>query len=235
MSKQNNFVILSDLHFPFQDEMAVNASLVFIKERQPKTIVLDGDVVDFYDLSRFDKNPSRINCLQLELDMVKEFLTKLREASPKSEIIYIIGNHEDRLRKYIWQHNELSSLEALTLDNLLGLNELGIKLVKNYQLGKYLITHGTVVRKFSGYSAHGEQDLNDCSGISGHTHRLGNYYKTTPTTEYEWFENGCLCQKEAEYMDHYPNWQQGFSYGIIEGDNSQIYSIHLTKDYKVLF
>ena len=178
----NRFVVLSDIHFPYQDNKALNAVYSFLKDKEINTIVLNGDILDMYDVSSFDKDPSRINSLQQELNLAYKFFKKLRELQPKAKIVFIRGNHEYRIERYLRKHPELFSLDALKLPNLLRLSEFDIGYEeKAYKLGNLKITHGSVVRKFSAYSAHAEMDKNDCSGISGHVHRLGCYYKQTPS------------------------------------------------------
>lgn len=75
-----------------------------------------------------------------------------------------------------------------------------------------------MVRKFSGYTARGELEKHDSSGISGHTHRGGVYYYKTPERYLAWFESFCLCDLNPEYVQE-PNWQQGFLYGYVEKDS----------------
>lgn len=132
--------------------------------------------------------------------------------------VAITGNCS-RLERYLKKHPELYSLDVLKLPNLLGLQEFDIEYAdKYYKLGSLKITHGSIVRKFSGYTAHAEMDKNDCSGISGHTHRLGAFYKKTPSRYLAWFEGGCLCDINPEYVDN-PDWQQGFINGAIDKDS----------------
>lgn len=215
----NRFVVLSDIHFPYQDNKALNAVYSFLKNKEINTIVLNGDILDMYDVSSFDKDPSRINSLQQELNLAYKFFKKLRELQPKAKIVFIRGNHEYRIERYLRKHPELFSLDALKLPNLLRLSEFDIGYKdKAYKLGNLKITHGSVVRKFSAYSAHAEMDKNDCSGISGHVHRLGCYYKQTPSRYLAWYESGCLCDIHPEYIDE-PNWQQGFLYGYVDKDS----------------
>ena len=61
---KNKFVVISDIHFPYQDDKAIKAALDFIKTNPVDTIILNGDILDFYDVSSFDKDPDRINSLQ---------------------------------------------------------------------------------------------------------------------------------------------------------------------------
>lgn len=166
---KNKFVVLSDIHFPYQDDKAIKAALNFIKTNPVDIIILNGDILDFYDVSSFDKNPDRVNSLQKEIDMATKFFKKLRTIKPNARIVFIKGNHEYRLERYLKKHPELYSLDALKLPNLLDLKKYNIEYSdKGIKLGSLKIIHGTIVRKFSGYTARAEMEKNDCSGISGH-------------------------------------------------------------------
>lgn len=225
----NKFVVLSDYHAPFQDKEAEKAVFSFLKSRDIDTIILNGDILDFYDVSSFDKDPNRINSLQKELDISYRFFKKLRTLKPEAKIVFIKGNHENRIERYLKKHPELFSLDALKLPNLLRLAEFDIGYEpKAYKLGSLKITHGSIVRKYSGYTAKAELEKNDCSGISGHSHRLSAYYYKTPSRYLAWYESGCLCDINPEYADN-PNWTQGFIYGWVNKDSYSIVPIPIIK------
>lgn len=216
---KNKFIVISDIHYPFEDKKAIKAMLQFIKLHKVQTIILNGDILDMYDVSSFDKSPERINSLQKELNKAKALFKELRRILPEAEIVFVKGNHEFRLERYLMKHPELFSLDCLKLPKLLGLDEFDIKYYdKHYKLGPLKITHGSVVRKFSAYTAHAEMDKHDTSGISGHTHRLGVFYKQTPSRYMAWYESGCLCDIEPEYVNS-PDWQQGFIYGYVDKES----------------
>lgn len=90
---KNKFVVISDIHFPYQDDKAIKAALDFIKTNPVDTIILNGDILDFYDVSSFDKDPDRINSLQEEINMAEKFFKKLRTIKPDARIVFIKGNH----------------------------------------------------------------------------------------------------------------------------------------------
>jgi len=94
-------VLLYDIHFPFHSIPALNVALDEINERQPDCIYIGGDMLDFYQLSRFQKDPRRRSFSQ-ELEMGKKFFQILRELSPNSDIIYQLGNHEERFENYMY-------------------------------------------------------------------------------------------------------------------------------------
>lgn len=166
---KNKFIVLSDIHFPYQDDKAIKAVYKFLEQHLVDTIILNGDILDFYDVSSFDKDPSRINSLQKEIDMANKFFSQLRKRH-SGRIIFIGGNHDaDRLERYLKKHPELYSLNALKIDRILNLNEYGIDFYRDeFRLGSLKIIHGDMVRKFSAYTARGELEKHDTSGISGH-------------------------------------------------------------------
>lgn len=216
---RNKFIVISDIHYPYHDTKAIKCVLDFIKDKDIDTIILNGDILDFYDVSSFDKDPDRVNSLQKEIDMSTKFFKKLRTIKPDARIVFIKGNHEYRLERYLKKHPELYSLDALKLPNLLDLKKYNIEYSdKGIKLGNLKIIHGDMVRKFSGYTARGELEKHDSSGISSHTHRGGVYYYKTPERYLAWFESFCLCDLNPEYINE-PNWQQGFLYGYIEKDS----------------
>lgn len=209
--KKELLVRLNDLHFPFEDTQVVNLQLKFCKLTQPDIIVID-EWHDFYPLSRFDKNPKHVEDLQMELDIVENYIGKLRKNCPKARIILLDSNHLDRLRKYLWgDARALHSLRALDIEQLLNLEKHRIEFKKNWTHHGVLFKHGTVVRKFSAYSGKGEFEKENVSGVSGHTHRLGLYFHTTRAGMRFWIESGCACRLDPEYIDGVPNWQNGFS------------------------
>jgi len=206
-------VIFNDTHHPFQDKKTCSMLIDFIAREQPKSIIAAGDILDCYKISRFNKDPNRKLSFQDEIDECYEFLGEVRRvAGDKCEITYIEGNHEARLQRYLWSSaTELSSLECLTIDGLLWLDELGIKYCNSVDKGKFHIYHGSLVRQEAGYTAKAEFLKNGCSGITGHTHRDAKYTKRTRGGHFVWYENFCLCDLDAEYINGVANWTQGWS------------------------
>lgn len=218
-SDEIKIVTISDLHVPFHNMDFIKLFIEFLKGYQPDNIILNGDIVDFYDLSHFDKNPKRIGVLQKELDVVNGILRLIRLSCPKSQIVYIEGNHEDRLRKFLWKNPSISSLRDLKLERLLRFSEIGnIRLAEEYDIRGMKFTHGSLVRKHGSYSAKAEYEKYLQSGASGHTHRLGLYNKTTNGRTDEWVETGCGCLLRPEYIKGCPDWQNGFLITHIVGD-----------------
>lgn len=224
-------VFISDIHAPFQDESAIRATISFIKYWKPTELIFMGDVVDFYAISRFIRNPDRANKLQEELDVAHTILKRFCLAAPKAKKTFLKGNHEYRLQKYLWSNApELSNLRSLTVPEQLHLNDLGIEYIENGKITRNgtVIKHGNVVRKFAGYSAKGEFENCGISGVSAHTHRLGQYFHTHEGGMFTWIECGCLCDMNAEYMEgKVANWQHGFGIGFYKNSGSTRFNVGL--------
>ena len=222
--KTKKVLVTSDYHVPYLDKRAYKIMKSFAKDYKPDIFIINGDLVDFYRLSRFDKNPDRKTTVSDEIHLAREYLEDLRKALGKKTKIYFVGgNHEQRLQRYLWNNPELADLDELRIDNLLHLKELKIKYVPvdgdywsqdngHLVLGNVLITHGdnrlngASISKYSGYSIKntilGGTQMNT---IIGHCHRLNHFFHTTPYGTLQGLEGGCLCQKTGT-----ANWQQGF-------------------------
>jgi hypothetical protein len=210
-------VFIPDLHAPYIDTLAFHVALAFLRFFKPHVVFVMGDVVDFYQISKFVKNPSRLMQLQDDLDVAQDALSRIRKAAPQARIYFIKGNHEERLNKFLWTRAaELVSLRDLTVEHLLGLDKFRMTYVKNglMEYRGIIVKHGTTVRKHSGYTATAELDESWISGVSAHTHRLGHVYKRNASGVYGWVESGCLCDLNPEYAEgRTMNWQHGLVWG----------------------
>lgn len=166
--RYEKYVIIPDYHAPYEDFRALHAVYDFIGDYKPDHVIMLGDHVDFYALSKFDKNPERILSLQEELDVLHYHLNELRKVH-KGPITYMRGNHEFRLIKYLQKNPEISSLRNFSsIPKFLDLNKYGIEFTINKMIHGVLFKHGDLVRKHSAYTAKGEFENEGTSGISAH-------------------------------------------------------------------
>lgn len=211
----HRIAIVSDAHAPFHDRRAIDAACQTIEEYRPTLLVLNGDMVDFYALSRFDKMPARVLELQEELDAtVAGVLRPLARAAGDARKVYVTGNHEERLIRYVNAHPEISSLRSLMLSSLLRFDDLGIDHV-DYAVevnGNVLVTHGRTVRKWAGRSVQGEMEKArfGISVVMGHVHRVAKVATATRSGLVWGIEAGCLCTLRPEY-DPSPDWAHGMA------------------------
>lgn len=213
-------VIGSDIHIPFQDNAAVRAFIEYCKKKQPEVVVLNGDVLDMFMLSRFTKGEGR-NPLE-EMTMCQGFLDSLRKAVPNADIYYVIGNHENRLEKYVL--NKAPELASLIEDvfTIIKTSDYRVRGCASVTFNdNFVCKHGTLLGNKSGLSAIKEMENAYMSGATGHTHRLCKYIARKSGRKFVWLETGCLCSLNPEYMIN-PNWQAGFAQ--LEFKNGKLYN-----------
>jgi len=221
---KNRDVVLSinDLHIPFHDEDAIRVAFKFAKYIDPKIVVIH-EWLDWYSLSKFDRDPRRLNDLQADLTTTHGYIRELRKTLPESRIIMIKSNHDTRLEKFKRTHApELHCLDALKIENLFGLPEFDIEYRDYFMYQGVLCKHGDLVRQHSGYTAKNELSHEGVSGMSGHTHRLGMHFETNRGGKYVWMETGCLCNV-LEYIKGIANWQQGVGMFIFKPNSKHFY------------
>ena len=197
---------VSDLHIPYENKKAVKSLFKDLKENTYETIVLGGDIVDMISPSQFKKHPYEEGTLQNELNQYYKFMDTLRRLH-KGKLIYLIGNHETRVQKYLKRNHELYGLEVLNLRNLLMIKEYDMKLSYDWIYKGTLFTHGRYAQK---YSANKEMDINGMSGISGHVHRHQVQCKTDRSGMKIWISTPCMQDFNKQEFAPNPNWQTGY-------------------------
>ena len=225
-SPYERHVFVPDPHPPFHSEEACAVAVAFIREYRPDRVWFLGDILDFYQLSHFEQDPRRALDLQDDIDCARSLLARFREAAPDARAVLIRGNHEDRLRRFLWtaKNPALSSLRGLDVPALLGLDKLGIEYAERgrVRIADFVIKHGDIVRPKAGYTAHGELEREGLSGVSGHTHRLGQVCLTTTRGPTGWAEAGCLCDLDPPYLrGATANWQHGLAYAYMERNGNR--------------
>ena len=160
-------VIGSDIHIPFQDDRAVACFIKYCKEKQPEAIVLNGDILDMFMLSKFTKGEGR-NPLE-EITMCRGLLEMIRKACPTSDIYYVIGNHENRLEKYVL--SKAPELASLIEDvfSIIKTEDFKIRGCASLTINdNFVCKHGTLLGNKSGLSAIKEMENAYMSGATGH-------------------------------------------------------------------
>lgn len=221
-AKWRTAILYGDIHKPYTDLAAEQVLFGIIREAQPDLIVNMGDATDCYTISRFLTDPTRLQNLQDDLDATRAHVHQVAQLAPQARRILLGGNHEDRLRKTIWDlpgaARELAKLrvfqKAMTWPNLLDLDAIGWEWIDYTKqpapniIPRLVLKHGDVVRKWSAWTAKAEWEKHARSGASGHTHRLGTFYHRDLNGSHVWHETGCLCNLDPEYVRQ-PDWQHG--------------------------
>lgn len=230
----SRILLLADVHIPFHDKPALTAALRCGQEKDVDTIFLNGDFLDFFSVSFFEKDPRKRD-FRLELDAAQRAMTCIRSAFPKARIYLKLGNHEERYERYMRvKAPELLGIKKFELSNLIDAPHFKIDIIgekRICKIGKLFVLHGHEVGKaiFS--------PVNPARGLymRGKENVLGaHHHQTSQHTEKTMGENiisawsvGCLCDLHPEYLP-INNWNHGFAVvsqdaeGNFEVDNKKI-------------
>ena len=97
-------VVLPDLHAPAHHEGIMWAIKEFLHDYQPHLLILIGDVCDAFGLSAWPKGPRVPSDLNNELWEARKLIDELIEISGCERCFIIMGNHEDRARRWLMNY-----------------------------------------------------------------------------------------------------------------------------------
>lgn len=179
---------------PFHDEAAMSVALQIGQDFNPDLVINLGDFLDLPMFGRFEQEPGFQMTTQPTIDRGYQFLVEQQLNMPNAEYILFEGNHDVRLQNFIIknamaafglkQASAPDSWPILSVQNLLRLDELGVKYVDGYPQGEHYINdrlrveHG---RKTAPRGKIASKIVDDerVSTITGHNHRIETVYKTT--------------------------------------------------------
>lgn len=175
-------LVLPDIQYPYHSPLLMTKLLRVVEALKPDKVLSIGDAIDLPTVSRWTKGTAGEYAPLLQKHItgfVTDVLTPLREAAPNAEITWLEGNHDLRIKDFISKYAyPLTTLNALSMENLFSLNEFDIK----YRKGPIKVATNTVAvhgHEPGGYSAtpqawdlkfmrrYGTKD----SVIFGHTHQ----------------------------------------------------------------
>lgn len=161
-----------DTHCPYHDERAWSVAMQAARGFKPDVIVHLGDLADFYAVSSHSKDPRRKLRFSDEREMVRGLRAEM-DSLGATRKVFIEGNHEDRLKRYI-QDKAPELSELIETDDQLQLSENGWDFTpyKEYaKVGKLHIIHDT---GHSGkYTTARALETFQASVVIGHHHALG--------------------------------------------------------------
>lgn len=239
MSKKNleSVLIVPDQHFPYNDKRYWKLLLKVGRATKPDKIIVLGDFGDFYASNRHPKDPNRSRDLATEIEACNVARAQL-DALGAKEKIFIAGNHEDNLSRFLIEKApELFNM--VKVERLLELKEHGWKYVpyKSYsRVGKVYFTHDAGA---AGAVAHTRAAARfGSSVVIGHTHRCSVNYSTTVTGKghvaamFGWGGD----REAATYMYkvNTTDWALGFGTGVLEPDGTMHLAAHPVINYKVV-
>lgn len=211
------WLILSDIHVPYHDLDALTVAIEYGKKEKVDGVLLLGDIVDFYQLSTFSKDPLMRRPIE-ELNDTKKVLGYIRKQLNPKRFLYKAGNHEQRLEWFLMKRApELFDLPCITLPELLDFDNYGVQhipalnvlrrghltLIHGHETGRGLMSPVNPARGMY-------MKAKGCV-LSGHEHRTSDHTENTIMDEViTCWSIGCLCERKPAYRP-INNWNHGFA------------------------
>lgn len=220
-------LIIPDVHRPFHDRKAYNIMLEAASYLLVDEIVLLGDYADFYAVSRYPKDPRVKVLLEEEVLSVNSGLDELDHLFPQAKKVYLEGNHEQRLEKYLIE--KAPALFGVTqLDFLFELNKrprwsyIPFGRDQKYQiLGSELLAF----HRPKGPQPKAHLQRTGVSSIYGDIHKIERGHQVNLDGKHlvsacpGWL--GDVSSRVFDYMPSVPQWQLGF--GLVYLDSSDFH------------
>jgi hypothetical protein len=198
---------------PTHDEEAIAVALGIVKAAKPTQVVLVGDNADLPELGKYRITPAYAMTTQATIDRCTVLGAELRAAAPDAEIVWLAGNHEERLPRYLLDNaraafglrkgNTPESWPVLSMPYLCRMDDYDITYLPGYPASQHWITeklkviHGDLVRS-GGSTAHAYLGREKTSVIYGHVHRREYAARTRDDhdgpREVMAATPGCLCR-----------------------------------------
>jgi predicted phosphodiesterase len=126
-------LVINDIHLPYHNVEALTSCFDFAKKQKPDFVFINGDLLDFHQLSYFQRDPRKKRFSE-ELDMFKDFFQTLQKIF-KCKIYYKFGNHEERYDSFLFQKaGELVGVEEFSLESIIKARAEGIEIIRDKRL-----------------------------------------------------------------------------------------------------
>jgi predicted phosphodiesterase len=172
------WLFLPDTHVPYHDARAWQLALAVAAELKPDGVCILGDFLDCYSVSFHSKSAGRVSKLADEIDDTRKCLDDLEAVTPNAERVFVEGNHEHRLTRYIaGQASALSGLAGLTFREALRLEWAWIPYHEHCTIGDTAVTHEA--GRAGIYAVRQTMLHMGRSLIIGHIHRVNSVVECT--------------------------------------------------------
>lgn len=202
-----HWAILSDIHAPYHDTTAIRVAIAEAKRLRVTGLLLNGDILDCFAVSRWEKDPRKRN-FAAELKVASELFSFLRHTFPRARIVWKFGNHEERYDSYMQtKAPELLDIAEFDLPALAGATDHGIEIVRDkrpIKLGKLWVLHGHEYRFAIQNPVNPARGLflrSQVSALCGHFHQSSSHSeKNLAEHVTTCWSTGCLCDLHPDYM-----------------------------------
>lgn len=208
---------ISDIHSRFYDRKALEMAINYAVGQNCDSVIINGDYMDFYGHSKFDKNPA-IQIIFEEQEWGVDILEMLQNVF--GYVVLKSGNHCLRRQLHIERL-------AATMPELIGMSDYSdylffdgshVQFVEDYRhilYGKLNIFHGHEYQGGGGiHVAYNRFNKALDNVLSGHSHKAQSVIRKDINGHIKGsWATGCLCDLNPRYAPK-NDWTQGFA--IIE-------------------
>ena len=222
--------LISDLHSPFESKQAWRLVMAALRDFKADTFVSLGDFMDCFSVSHWSKSPDRALSLEDEVLHATGLMDEIEAATPGARRIWIDGNHENRLERYL-QDKAPELFSLIGIQKLLRLDERGWEYVpykQSIRVGRLNLTHD--IGSAGRYVAYKALDTFQANVATGHTHRLG-YAVEGDATGDSHVSHMLGWLGDVEQIDYAHRvranreWALGFGYGYIDRATGYVHLI----------
>jgi predicted phosphodiesterase len=209
---------LSDLHFPKQDDKAIDIALNFGAKEKVDVIVLGGDILDNTPFSRHGHETKDEDISQW-FEMVVAFLKRLRRRFPKVLIYWLEGNHDKWFKQYIISNARVLQNDSyFTIESRLQLDTFGVQYLPETSVLKFadlFLHHGHLFFRGKCMPINPAKTIYskaNASVLCGHVHHDHKHTETAINgTKFKCYTTGCLSTLTPSYSP-FANYVTGFAF-----------------------
>lgn len=211
--KNGCVLVGSDFHiWPGAESTALCAFKKFAKDLKPAAVILNGDVLDFPQISRhppigWESAPS----VKDEIEAAQDHLNDIAMACGRAKKIWTLGNHDARFEtRLATVASEYKGLKGIHLSDFFGLWQKGWSAWINQDVVCKHRWKGGI------HATHNNTMQAGTTMVTGHLHSQ----KVTPFTDYNGtrygIDTGCVADPDhkafVDYTEDAPlNWRSGFA------------------------
>lgn len=232
--------IIFDAHRPFHDHNAYSLMMSILQSLPISQIILGGDFADCYNINLHGKNLNIEETLEEEVEDVISSLAEFNIIFPKAKKIFIVGNHEARLERYI-TNNCPELFGVTTIEKLFFLQQYKFTMIPYTPSQSYYVENIAVRHEPIGNGINCAQATISKSGesiIFGHTHRIQRTFSTTlGGKQIQAISGGWLGNKNHpafSYVKNHHNWQMGFVLVYEDRGEFFIEQVFINDNYRAL-
>jgi hypothetical protein len=224
------YAIINDVHIPAHSPACLDVTLSVLDMLHSagvlKEIILNGDIADFFNIKLHPVMPHEFGIkttIKDEIYLVNKFLDHLQMRYPEATIMFLSGNHEDRLDRYLCKKAP-EIFDMMTVPELFKLEDRGIDHMpygrgQLYQIGETDLFCRHSPYSYSVHCAHACLVKKFINLIFGCTHRFQEM-KLKDGTGVEKYacSNASLIDFDNPMFNYMPtdNWANGFSIAFVE-------------------